>query len=92
MRTETIISASLLDELQHRLANAANGIRDAEEMKKACEHMDWTREELRLRIGTVNVAVELIRDAAEREQCPVVTADQRMLTLFPSDVVSLATL
>ena len=29
---------------------------------------------------------------AEREQCPVVTADQRMVTLFPSEVVSLASL
>ena len=29
---------------------------------------------------------------AEREQCQVVTADQRMVTLFPSDVISLSSL
>ena len=29
---------------------------------------------------------------AEREQCQVVTADQRMLTLFPTEAVSVASL
>jgi predicted nucleic acid-binding protein len=29
---------------------------------------------------------------AEREHCPVVTADQRIVTLFPDDAVSLASL
>jgi predicted nucleic acid-binding protein len=29
---------------------------------------------------------------AEREQCQVVTADQRMFTLFPTEAISLASL
>lgn len=37
--------------------------RDPELVRKACEEMDAAREELRKRIGTIEVAVELVRDA-----------------------------
>ena len=37
--------------------------RDPEMVRKACEEMDAAREELRKRIGTIEVAVELVRDA-----------------------------
>jgi hypothetical protein len=37
--------------------------RDLELVKKACERIDKMREDLRARIGTVDIAVELIRDA-----------------------------
>lgn len=40
--------------------------RDPEMVRKACERMDKMREELRARIGTVDVAVELIRDARDQ--------------------------
>jgi hypothetical protein len=66
MSTVTMIPAELLYELQDRLARAASGVLDPEEMRKACEHMDRAREELQRRIGTVEVAVELIRDARNR--------------------------
>jgi hypothetical protein len=39
--------------------------RDPELVRKACERMDRMREELRARIGTVEVAVELVRDARD---------------------------
>ena len=40
--------------------------RDPEMVRKACERMDRMREELRARIGTVDVAVDLIRDARDQ--------------------------
>jgi hypothetical protein len=49
-----------LDEIVERLGN---GTRDAGLMRKSRERMDQMREELRRRIGTVEVAVDLIRDA-----------------------------
>jgi hypothetical protein len=49
-----------VDEAVERLRN---GVRDPEAVRKACERMDHEREELRKKIGTIEVAVELIRDA-----------------------------
>jgi hypothetical protein len=40
--------------------------RDPEVVRKACERMDKMREELRARIGTVDIAVELIREFRDR--------------------------
>jgi hypothetical protein len=37
--------------------------RDPELVRKACEEMDATREEIQRRIGIVDVAVELVREA-----------------------------
>ena len=45
------------------LERASNGERDPEDMKLALKELTRAREELRQRIGTVNIAVELIRDA-----------------------------
>lgn len=42
-----------------------NGTRDPELMRRACERMDRMREELRKRIGTVEIAVDLIREARD---------------------------
>jgi hypothetical protein len=63
MSTETTVSPELMQRLQERLERVANGIRDPEEMLEGAKNMDRMREELRQRIGIVNVAVELIRDA-----------------------------
>ena len=56
-----------IDDAYHELQKAVDrliqGKRDPEAMAKACERMDRMREELRTRIGTVELAVELIRDA-----------------------------
>ncbi|HZN36835.1 MAG TPA: hypothetical protein VFB80_23560 [Pirellulaceae bacterium] len=49
--------------LQETIDRLIRGERDPEAMRKACEEMDAAREELRRRIGTVDVAVDLIRDA-----------------------------
>lgn len=57
--------AELLVELKSAIANAERGIRDPSQAKKAAERMDQMREELRERIGTVDIAVELIRDARD---------------------------
>jgi hypothetical protein len=65
MSTETIIPAELVHELQERLEKAARGERDPEEMRRASEQMDRMREETRKRIGTVQVAVDLIREARD---------------------------
>ena len=44
----------------------AKGVRDPETLKKVIEEMNRSREETRKRIGIVNVAVELVRDARNR--------------------------
>lgn len=63
MSIDTIIPTDLMAELQAAADKAAKGIRDPEAMRQAAEEMDQMREDLRKRIGTVEVAVELIRDA-----------------------------
>ncbi|HVX61232.1 MAG TPA: hypothetical protein VHC19_11535 [Pirellulales bacterium] len=63
MSTEHVIPAELVHDLERTLAQAMTGARDPEEMRKARETMNRMREELRKRIGTVNIAVDLIRDA-----------------------------
>ena len=63
MSIETAIPPELVQELQNALDRAAEGVRDSETMSKALAEMDRMREDLRLRIGTVDVAVDLIRDA-----------------------------
>lgn len=50
-------------ELEAAIERLMKGVRDPEAARKACERMDRMREELWERIGTVELAVELIRDA-----------------------------
>ena len=59
----TAISSDAMIRLQETIDRLIRGVRDPEAMRKACEEMDAAREELRRRIGTVDVAVDLIRDA-----------------------------
>jgi hypothetical protein len=65
MSVEASLSGELLRTLEQRLLHAASGVRDLEAMREACEHMDQEREDLRRRIGTVEVAVGLIRETRE---------------------------
>jgi hypothetical protein len=51
------------DNLARSLERVATKKRDPERMRKAIEEMDRSREETRKKIGTVDVAVDLIRDA-----------------------------
>ncbi len=53
-------------DLQVVVENLAKGIRDPEVARKARERMDLEREELRKRIGTTDVAVDLVRDARDQ--------------------------
>jgi len=50
-------------ELQEAVQRLANRVRDPEIVQAARARMDRMREELRERIGTIEVAVDLIRDA-----------------------------
>jgi hypothetical protein len=63
MSTIETVSAELMAELQEAANKAIGGVRDPEAMRKACQRMDRMREENRQRIGTQNIAVDLIRDA-----------------------------
>lgn len=54
-------------ELQQTMDRLVAGVRDPEVGRQAREDMDRMREETRTRIGTVEVAVDLVRDA--RDHC-----------------------
>jgi hypothetical protein len=64
MSTDTDTSAK--NELQIAIERMQKGIRDPERAKKALENLDRVREELRGRIGTVEIAVELVREFRDR--------------------------
>ena len=66
MSTNTSIPGEVVHELHEILAGAATGVRDPETMRKAREEMNRMREELRQRIGTVEIAVDLIREARDQ--------------------------
>lgn len=57
----SIDAASSLKELEEALAREP----DSETMRAACREMDRLREEIRKRVGTVDVAVEFVRDARD---------------------------
>jgi len=61
----TAVLSEAQRELEAAIAQASLPMhqRDQEAVRKACERMDRMREELRSRIGTVDLAVELIREA-----------------------------
>jgi hypothetical protein len=67
MNTATEFNATELNkELQDAVVRAMSGVRDDGMGRRAREDMDRMREETRLRIGTVEVAVDLIRDARDQ--------------------------
>jgi hypothetical protein len=59
----TEVSLPELSELQALLDALSAGQRDPEVARRSRERIDREREELRKRIGTVDVAVDLIREA-----------------------------
>ncbi|MDZ4687486.1 MAG: hypothetical protein SH850_20635 [Planctomycetaceae bacterium] len=61
MSTDTATIAR--HELKESLERAAAGKRDPEKMRKAVEELERSREATRKQIGTVDVAVDLVRDA-----------------------------
>ncbi len=54
-------------EVQAAIDRALKGVRDPESMCQAAERMDRMREEMRARVGNVNLAVPLIRDTRDEE-------------------------
>ena len=50
-------------ELQAAVDCVLEGVRDPEAMRQAAKRMDRMREEMRHRVGNVNLAVPLIRDS-----------------------------
>ncbi|HET6882488.1 MAG TPA: hypothetical protein VFI31_20140 [Pirellulales bacterium] len=57
----SIDSTSTLKDLEEALSQEP----DRETMRRACDEMDRLREETRQRVGTVDVAVEFVRDARD---------------------------
>ena len=49
-------------ELEKAIRQAMSGVRDPEEMRKACERMDRMREEVYQREGILDIAVPAIRE------------------------------
>jgi hypothetical protein len=67
MSTETItteVTKQQFDELIAKLMRCEP--RDPEEIRKSRERMDFLREETRKRVGTVEVAVDFIRELRDR--------------------------
>jgi hypothetical protein len=66
-RTETSagIPPELAAALDEALRNAMNGNRDPEAMQQACDEQDRLREELRQKVGELNLAVELVREVRD---------------------------
>ena len=61
MSIDSSISAEAMAILKSAAESASGGVRDMAAAKVDCERMDRRRNELKNRIGTVDVAVELIR-------------------------------
>ena len=54
-------------EVQVAVDRVLKGIRDPQAMCRAAERMDQMREEMRLRVGNVDLAVPLIRETRDEE-------------------------
>jgi hypothetical protein len=62
MSTDTVIPADLMSRMQDAAEKAARGLRDPEEMRKACEEMDRISEEIRRRQGILDIGISSIRE------------------------------
>ncbi len=65
MNANETIPPEMMAELRAATERAVKGVRDPEVMRRACERMDQMREELRQRVGDMDIAVELIREARD---------------------------
>lgn len=63
MSVDTTIPSDLMARMRQAADHASTGTRDREYLAEAFAEMNRLRESLRQRIGTVDIAVELIRDA-----------------------------
>ncbi|HQU43538.1 MAG: hypothetical protein B7Z73_01845 [Planctomycetia bacterium 21-64-5] len=65
MSIDTPTKADATSELQQAIERMMAGVRDPEVGRQARDDMDRMREETQKRVGTVEVAVDLIRDARD---------------------------
>jgi hypothetical protein len=65
MATATTPATDAKRELEEACERLRKGVHDPEVARRARERMDRMREELRERIGIVDVAVDLVRDARQ---------------------------
>jgi hypothetical protein len=63
MSTEILGCSDTKKELEEVIERLTSGSRDPKMIQRSRERMDRLREDLRQRIGTVEVAVELVRGA-----------------------------
>ena len=54
-------------EVQAAIDRVLEGVRDPDSMRQAAERMDRMREEMRARVGNVNLAVPLVRETRDEE-------------------------
>ena len=59
---EKLAEITVDPEVQAAIDRALEGVRDPDSMRQAAERMDRMREEMRARVGDVNLAVPLIRE------------------------------
>ncbi len=58
----TVVPPELRAEFEAAIRRAMSGRRDPEAMRRACEHMDSVREQIRQQYGVQNLGVDLIRE------------------------------
>ena len=66
MSIDSITTEEAKQELAATIAKLLKGERDSAAANKSRERMDHMREEIRNRVGTVEVAVDYIRDARDK--------------------------
>lgn len=64
---EKLAEITVDPEVQAAIDRALEGVRDPDFMRQAAERMDRMREEMRARVGNVNLAVPLIRETRDEE-------------------------
>jgi hypothetical protein len=60
-----IIPAGDLSELEKTVQDLIKGVRDPDAMDRAAQEMDEGREEIRQRLGELDIAVELTRESRD---------------------------
>jgi len=56
----------IMTELREAAERAGKKVRDRDTMRRACNRLDLAREELRKRVGILDVAVDLIRSGRDQ--------------------------
>lgn len=56
------IPPDIMAEMEEAVKYVMSGVRDPEVMRKACEHMDEVREDIRRKHGVLDIGVPAIRE------------------------------